>query len=87
MDTYSPTYGDVDRETTLIVLTTVFTFFSTITTIIRIFIEAVKHQLGWDDFSIALAVVLLLVQLAFTGLEYHAGGGHHSIYLKTSQRI
>ena len=87
MDTHRPSYSDVDRGTTLIVLAAVFTFFSTITTIIRIFIRAVKHQLGWDDFSIALAVILLLIQLTFTGLAYHAGDGHHSIYLKTSQSI
>ena len=87
MDTHRPSYSDVDRGTTLIVLTAVFTFFSTITTIIRIFIRAVKNQLGWDDFSIALAAILILIQLTFTGLAYHAGDGHHSIYLKTSQTI
>ncbi len=87
MDTPSRPDGDVDRGTTLIVLAAVLTFFSTITTIMRIFIRAIKHQLGWDDFSITLAILLLLVQLTFTGLEYHAGDGHHVFYLKTSQRV
>ena len=87
MDTDNPPDGDVDRGTTLIVLTAVLTCFSTMTTIIRIFVRVIKHQLGWDDFSITSAVILLLIQLIFTGLEYSAGDGHHFFYLKTSQRV
>ena len=87
MDAHSPPGGDVDRGTTLIVLAAVLTFFSTTTCIIRIFIRAIKHQLGWDDFTITLATLLLLIQLVFTGLEYHAGDGHHVFYLKASQKV
>lgn len=61
--------GDSNRGTTFIILAIVFGSLSTITTLIRIRVRSIKHQLGWDDFAIGLASVLIVVELVFNGLE------------------
>lgn len=87
MDTHSPPGGDVDRGTAFIVLAVVLFSISLTTTIIRVYMRVLQHQLGWDDFTIALATLLELIELVFNGLEYHAGDGHHVFYLKASQVV
>lgn len=76
-----PPGGDVNRGTTFIVLTVVFSFLTTITTVLRISIRLINRQLGWDDFTIAISAILVLIQLVFVGLQYHTGLGRHSYYL------
>ena len=80
-----PPDGDVNRGTTFIVLAAVFAFLSTATTATRLTVRTLNRQLGWDDFCIGVASTLVLIQLVFNGLQYHAGDGRHLYYLTESQ--
>lgn len=82
-----PDNGDVNRGHVFIVLAAVFGFISTVTTAIRLSMRMVNRQLGWDDFFIGLASVLVLIQCAFNGLEYRSGFGQHIYYLTKSQKL
>lgn len=81
-----PPGGDVNRGTTFIVMAAVFASLSLATTTIRITVRSIKHQLGWDDYTIAVATFLLLLELVFNGLQYHTGSGRHAYYLSGLQR-
>ena len=76
-----PPDGDVTRGTTFIVLVVVLSFFSMVTTALRVGVRLANRQQGWDDFTIALALILLMIQVIFSGLQYHSGAGRHSYYL------
>ncbi len=82
-----PPGGDVTRGTTFIILVGVFTFLSTITTALRLGVRFANRQQGWDDFTIALAMFLVLVQVVFNGLQYHAGFGRHAYYLSRIEAL
>lgn len=80
-----PPGGDVSRGPALLAVSIVFGVLSTASTTLRIGVRAFTRNLGWDDLTIAIAVILLDVQTVFTGLVYHAGGGRHVYYLSPSQ--
>lgn len=69
----------------MIILVIVFGFFSFATTALRIGIRVLNGQQGWDDLTIAISTILLLIQMVFNGLQYHSGFGRHIYYLSKSQ--
>ena len=79
--TTPPPDGDVSKGTIHIIIVVVLGLFSAITTVLRVGVRLANRQQGWDDFTIALATVLLLVQIIFCGLQYHEGAGRHAFYL------
>lgn len=76
-----PPDGDVTRGTPFIILVAVFGSISSITTALRLGVRIANRQQGWDDLTIAIAMILVLVQVVFNGLQYHAGIGRHAYYL------
>ena len=80
-----PSGGDVNRGATLVVLCSVFGFFSTTTSIIRVTVRSLSKQLGWDDFAISAATIFLIAGEIFNGLSYGAGYGRHTVYLTSKQ--
>lgn len=76
-----PRGGDVNKGTTFIILVAVLAPISIITTALRVGVRIANRQQGWDDFTIAFATILVLIQFVFNGLQYHAGIGRHSVYL------
>ncbi len=82
-----PPDGNVTKGTTFIILATVLTSISLITTAMRLGVRITNRQQGWDDLTIALAMILGLVQLVFSGLQYHAGIGRHAYYLGQTQAM
>ena len=82
-----PLGGDVNRGQTFIILVAVLGFVSVITTVLRVGVRIANHQQGWDDYTIALATLLLLIQVVLSGLQYHAGIGRHMVYLSLDQNM
>lgn len=80
-----PSDGDQNRGKALVALITIFGFLSTTTFTLRIGIRSLKRQLGWDDFTISIAWIFLLIGMSFNGLEYHSGFGRHVYYLSKGQ--
>ena len=76
-----PRGGDVNKGTTFIILVAVLGPISTITTALRVGVRIANRQQSWDDFTIALATILVLIEFVFNGLQYHAGIGRHLFYL------
>ncbi|KAL8833983.1 MAG: hypothetical protein Q9170_003985 [Blastenia crenularia] len=81
-----PAKGDVNRGTSFIIIAALFAALSLITTSVRVAVRSVKRQMGWDDFAISLATILVLVELVFNGLEYKEGAGRHAFYLSKEQQ-
>lgn len=71
--------------TTLIIITAIFGFFSVTTTALRVGIKARQRQLYWEELTIAVSMILLLVQTVFNGLQYHGGSGRHANTLTQAQ--
>ena len=63
--------------TSLIIITAVFATISVLTTAIRVGVKAYQRQLKWEDHIILLAMILLLCQTTFNGLQYRWGSGSH----------
>ena len=82
---YPPPDGDVSRGPAFITITIVFGLISTASTVLRLSARTLRRDFGWDDLTLAIAVVLLDVQMIFDGLEYQAGGGRHDYYLTPGQ--
>ena len=82
-----PSDGDVTKGRTFIILVAVLGSISVITTTLRVGVRIANRQQGWDDFTIALATILVLVHVVISGLQYHAGIGRHMFYLSQTQAI
>ncbi|MCJ1385954.1 hypothetical protein MMC17_009079 [Xylographa soralifera] len=76
-----------DPGIALLVLTILLTAISTTTTAVRIGVKTVQRLLRWEDWTILLAMILLLTQVAFIGLQYREGSGSHIWTLTQQQRI
>ena len=63
--------------TTLIVVTAIFAFLSTLTTALRVGTKVLQKRMRSEDWTILTALVLLLVQVVFIGLQYQHGSGQH----------
>ena len=88
MDTLGPPPdGDVTKGTSFIIIVAVLGFFSTTTTVLRLGVRIANRQQGWDDLTIALAMVITWIQAVFDVLQYRAGIGRHAYYLSSTQAI
>ena len=76
----SPEIG-ADRGNNVVILVSVFTLLSITTTALRLIVRGVNRHLSWDDYLIASAVVLVIVQCSFNILQVERGFGHHMEYL------
>ena len=77
-----PPDGDVSsRAQALLAVVVVSSTIATASTVLRLAVRSVSRKLGWDDATMALATLLLVIQTVFGGLEYGAGFGRHQYYL------
>ncbi|CRG91595.1 hypothetical protein PISL3812_08645 [Talaromyces islandicus] len=60
-----------------LVLTSVLTSFSIVTTTLRCFARAYRRSLGWDDYMIAIATVLIIARSGLQIASVSHGNGKH----------
>ena len=71
--------------TIFVVINSIFTTFSLLTTALRFGIKAHRRQLKIEDWTILVAALLLVCQLALLAIAYHAGYGSHMIVLELDE--
>jgi hypothetical protein len=68
--------------TTVVVLFPAIAFFLTI---LRLWVRHARRALGWDDYTIAAAMVLTMIQAGWTIYAVTRGKGKRSEYLSKAQ--
>lgn len=77
--------SDGDKGPTLIVVSSVFTTIAFITTALRLWVRQARRALGSDDYTIAAAMVLTVIEAALTIQAVTHGKGKRTMYLKQHQ--
>lgn len=70
-----------DKGPALTIVSVIFTVLAFITTVLRLWTRAARRTIGWDDYTIAGAMVLTVVEAALTIQAVTRGKGKRAIYL------
>lgn len=74
--------SDGDKGPALIVVSSLFTTIAFITTILRLWVRQIRRALGSDDYIMAVAMVLTVVEAALTIQAVTRGKGKHTRFLQ-----
>jgi hypothetical protein len=71
-----------DKGPALIIVSTLFTVFAFVTTVLRLWVRQTRRALGFDDYTIAAAMALTVVEAALTIQAVTRGKGKRTMYLQ-----
>jgi hypothetical protein len=80
-----PDDSDGDKGPTLIVVSSALTTIAFITTVLRLWVRRARRALGSDDYAIAAAMVLTIIEAALTIQAVTHGKGKRTVYLDRNE--
>lgn len=66
-----------------IIVTAVLTGFSLTLTCLRLWVRRINYYLGWDDYTIAITMILALARLGMQAASVPHGNGRHRKYISS----
>ncbi|KAF2033973.1 hypothetical protein EK21DRAFT_108390 [Setomelanomma holmii] len=70
-----------DKGPAIIVVSVIFTIVAFVTTVARLWTRTDRQAIGWDDYTIAAAMALAIVEAALTIQTVTHGKGKRAMYL------